>query len=80
VNRTKKRLIKWTEVFACEEMVGKPVKKSGNVIGKIVDIAPGTVTAELPEKVFKQVFSPILNSSLGVRNHDPSNRSKSKSN
>ncbi len=73
--------VKWFEVNACEEMVGKDVKKNGKIVGKIVGVEPGLVTAELSDKVFKQIYSPVLNCSIGVRvNHDPSNQSKSKSN
>ena len=65
--KNKKRLIKWTEVLACEEMVGKLVKKNGKVVGKIVNVGPSTVTAEVTEKVYKEIYCTVLNSSIGVR-------------
>ena len=62
----KMQRVKWFEVNACEEMVGKNVMKNGKAVGKIVDVAPGEVTAELPESLVKTIFSPILNSFVGV--------------
>ncbi len=77
----KKKRIKWVEELACEEMVGKFVKKNGKIVGKVVDVGPCEVTAEVTEKVFKDIFCPITNCIMGVRvDHDQSNRSNSKSN
>jgi ribosomal protein S3AE len=62
----KMKRVKWFDVNACEEMVGKDVTKNGKAVGKIVDVAPGEVTAELSKSVYKQIFSPIL-TSIGMK-------------
>lgn len=73
--------IKWVEELACEEMIGKPIKKNGKIIGKVVAIEPCIVVAEVTKEVFKDIYKPILNTIMGVRvDYDHSNRSKSKSN
>lgn len=65
MSKEEMKRVNWFEVNACEEMVGKDVMKNGKTVGKVVSVKPGAVTAELSEKVFKQVFSSVLNSFIG---------------
>ena len=84
----KKKIIKWNEILACEEMIGKPVRYmptggSGKIVGKVIDVEPGTVTAEIyDEKIFKKIHNPVHTSMgcvMGVRiDHDSSKTRNSK--
>lgn len=68
----KKRTVKWFEPLACEEMIGipviyRPTGGKGDVVGKVVDVGPSEVTAEISEEVYKKALCPVSNDLLGVQ-------------
>ena len=66
------KTVKWFEPMACEEMIGipvvyRPTGGKGEVVGKVINVGPGEVTAEISEEIYKKALCPVSNGLLGVQ-------------